>query len=54
MGVKTSATVQFLATVLCVIVLLFYCVSALILFNTENITSEGKFRDGASGFFSGI
>ena len=53
-GVKTSATVQLLATILCVVVLLLYSISAFTIFDTSNINSEGKFRDGASGFFSGL
>lgn len=54
-GVRQSASVQLGATVVCVLLLLFYCVSAWTKFDSANITSAGDFsRDGLFGFFKGL
>jgi len=54
-GVRQSATAQFVATALCLVILLFYCVSSLSKFDINNITSRNNLsRDGLFGFFKGF
>ena len=53
-GVRQSATAQFLATALCVIILVFWAFSCLTKFNMASIRSEGYETNGAEGFFMGL
>jgi ethanolamine permease len=53
-GVRQSANVQVMATVLCVLILIFYSCSSLTQFKLSCITSGGLLHDGARGFFKGL
>ena len=54
-GVRQSATAQFLATALCLVILVFYSVSSLTKFDINNLSSKEDFsRDGLKGFFKGL
>lgn len=54
-GVRHSATAQIIATSLCLLILFFYCISALTKFDINNITSPKDLsRDGLFGFFKGF
>eukprot|EP01035_Chromulina_nebulosa_P018371 gene18371-24069_t len=53
-GVRQSANIQIIATVLCVAVLLFYCGSSFSIFDRRNIYSAGYTHGGAEGFLKGL
>lgn len=54
-GVKQSASVQFFATALCLLILAFYSLSSLTQFDPNNLTAkENIARDGILGFLKGL
>lgn len=53
-GVRQSANLQVLATLFCVIILLFYAASALSIFDSINIKTDGFTNNGVEGFFKGL
>ena len=53
-GVRQSANVQVLATVLCIILLIFYAFSSFTKFSFGNIRRGGLVIDGGIGFFKGL
>ena len=53
-GVRQSANVQVLATVLCIILLVFYALSSFTQFSFGNIRRGGLVIDGGIGFFKGL
>lgn len=53
-GVRQSANVQVMATVLCVAILIIYSLSSFTQFSVRNLTKGGLFIDSSSGFFQGL
>lgn len=53
-GVRQSANAQVMATVLCVLILLFYSASTLSKFSISSISTGGYFQGGATGFLKGL
>jgi amino acid transporter len=53
-GVKQSANAQVIATIFCVLLLIFYSASSLSVFNIRNIISAGYTRNGLNGFLQGL
>lgn len=53
-GVRESATIQIVATILCVGILLFYSASSFTLFNRANIDSRANQANGLQGFLQGL
>lgn len=54
-GVRQSATMQFLATALCIAILATYIIASFTQFDIGNLTRPGDIsRDGVQGFFKGL
>lgn len=53
-GVRQSANAQVLATILCVLILIFYSASTLSKFSVSSLRADGYFEDGGLGFFKGL
>ena len=53
-GVRQSANVQVLATILCVLILIFYSCSSLRKFSLTRIRDSGLFNGGVIGYFKGF
>ncbi len=53
-GVRQSANIQVLATILCVAILLVYAASTFSKFSVEAISYDGYFHDSWLGFFKGL
>ena len=53
-GVRQSANVQVMATLLCVFILVFYSASSFSVFNYSNIRKSGFINDGFLGYFKGF
>lgn len=53
-GVRQSANIQILATLLCIFILVFYSVSSLQKFSISRIKTSGLVNDGIIGFFKGF
>lgn len=53
-GVRQSANIQVMATLLCVFILVFYSASSFSVFRYSNIRKSGLINDGLSGYFKGF
>jgi amino acid transporter len=53
-GISHSAKIQFIATALCVSLLLFYSISGFTIFHASNLASSGYTENGILGFLKGL
>jgi ethanolamine permease len=53
-GIRQSANAQVLATLFCIVILVFWAGSCLTKFTLKDVKSEGYFHNGAIGFFEGL
>ena len=53
-GVRQSANIQVMATLLCISILVFYSASSLTMFSDTEIRRSGLFNDGLLGYFKGF
>eukprot|EP01038_Epipyxis_sp_PR26KG_P004182 gene4182-5950_t len=53
-GIRQSSSLQIIATILCVSIVLFYCTSNFTIFSIKNLKSEGYITSGLTGFLTGL